>query len=113
MLRHVAQHFALGLLRADPAADGGQRVGRAQNGGRLLHVTGGNRMHELRNRDPHRATVDTDRILAAQASFGFEDGVRQAIAFVDFLEITGANFRLAMGHRCFISAFDGHQAAPP
>jgi hypothetical protein len=62
-------------------------------------------VNEVRDRYAHRAAVNANRILAAQAAFGFELRVRNAVAFVNFPEIMRSQHGVAFGHGCLLCAF--------
>jgi len=42
---------------------------------------------EIGDRDLHRTTIDTDRVLASQAAFRFEPGTRDVVALINFNKV--------------------------
>ena len=105
---HAAPRFALRFLRTDTTTDGGQRIRRPQDPRGARHVAGRHRMNEVGNRNPDRATLHADRILAAQAALGLEGGVERRVARVDFLEVVRALAGVPDRHRRLVGTFDRH-----
>jgi hypothetical protein len=101
----VALLLALAFLRTNAAAYRRQRVRRAQDLRGSGHVAGGDGVHEIGNRDTDRASLDTRRILAAQAALGLEPGAGNVVALVDFEKILRAQLRVALGHGRLFNSF--------
>jgi len=105
--------FALDLLGADPAADGGQAVAFPDLADGLVEVAFGHVFDEARDVDVHGTALDARRILALQAARGFGDGLFRGVAQGHFLEVAGADGGFLLGHGLSGSFFGCHQCFPP
>ena len=93
-----ARPFALALLRADAAADRGQRTVLGDDVGGLLQpafVQGGD---EVGDADAHGAGRHAAGILAMQTARGFECGLFEVVAVADLFEIGGPDRRVLFAH---------------
>ncbi len=109
--------LALRLLRADAAANGGQRVGGADDLVGLHELTFRYELDKLRNPYVHRAAGNAGLMLAVEATLGFVDGHGLVVALRHLVEILIAHVRrlLARGqlrhshvrHVSFLPAWSG------
>ena len=100
-----AQFLALFFLRADPSADGRERVGFLQLLGGLVELAFLHQCQESGDVVVYRASLDAARLLALQAAAGLQHGHLSRIAEGDLVEIVGAVFRRLLRHRlsrCFL-----------
>ena len=90
--------FALLLLGADAAADGGQGVGGGDDliGG--LKLTLGDPGDELGDADGDGAAGAAGGILAVEAALGLVDGHLGSVAQGHFVEVAGADDGVLLGH---------------
>ncbi len=86
--------LAVGLLRADAAADGGEKGGLEDLGGGGAEVFLIDQVHELGDLDVDRAGELAGLVLAAEAAGGLGDGLFQAEAERDLVEIGAACHRV-------------------
>ena len=108
----VALALALGLLRADTAADGGQRGGLGDNLISALEVAFAHLGNEIGNGDVDGAAAHAGTVLAVEAAVGFLQGDFRRVAQRDFLEIVGADLGLLGGHLVLLM-MDGHYSFAP
>ena len=85
-----ALRLALLLLRADPAADGGEGVVPLQDLGGLGEGAGSQGGDEFGDGDPHRAPLDALTPLAAQAALRLAHRLGHAEAAIDLAEVAAA-----------------------
>ena len=90
--------FALGLLRADPAADRGQRAVAGYDGRRPGHIALPQGVDEFGNPHPHGAGRHTAGVLAVQAARRFEGRFFRIVAVADLLEVGRTACRVLFAH---------------
>ena len=103
--------LALVLLRADAAADGGQRGGRGQHPISALHILVGDALDERRDVNLNRAGAAAGLRRAVEAALGLVHGHVVGIAEGDLVEVLVADVRLLRRHRAFFRvhiARNGH-----
>ena len=106
--------FALALLGADAAADGGQVVGGFDDGRGLGEFAFGDLGYEFGDADVDRAAGNAGLLDAAHAALGFVDGHLRGVAQSDFLEVMGADLGILLRDGVFgHSHIGGHYLAPP
>ena len=94
-----ARGLALILLRAHPAADGGQGVVGLDDRKRLGEAAVGNSVDEGRDIDPDRTAVDALRLLALQTPFGLPNRHLLGVAERHLVKVTDALGRILGRHR--------------
>ncbi len=99
LLVQDAHLLALGLLRADAAADGGQIVGELDLLGGGEEAALAKLQDEAGDVDVDRAAGDAGRGLALQAAIGLGHGHLGGVAQGDLLEVVPAHARVLGGHR--------------
>ncbi len=104
--------LALGLLRADAAADGGQTGGLGDNLVGTLKVAGLHFGDEVGNGDIDRAALHAGTVFAVKAALRLLDGNFRGVAQGHLVEIMGPDQRLLGGHFMLLG-IDGHDQLPP
>ena len=94
-----ARTFALALLRADAAADRGQRTVLGDDVGSLLQPAFVQRGDKVGDADAYGAGRHAAGILTTQAARGFERGLFEVVAVADLLEIGRTDRRVLFAHR--------------
>ena len=94
--------FALRLLRADPAADGGQRRRAGDHLVRLFKLSLRHQRNESGNIHGHGTAQNTGLVFAVQAALCLVHGRLFVIAERDFLEIFIADKGLLRRHRMLL-----------
>lgn len=89
--------FALALLGADPAADGGQAVGGGDDAEGLIKLALRHLGNKIRDMYIHRAAGDTLRVLAVQAALCLIDGNLRSIAQGHLVKVLVPDVRLLEG----------------
>ena len=100
--------LALILLRADTAADGGQRVGRGNDLKCAVEVALGNAGDKLGNTYIHGAAGNALGVLAVEAALCLINGHFFGIAQSHLVEILIADVGVLCGHGIFIQTHICH-----
>src|SRR5512135_1630973 len=90
--------FALDLLGADAAGDGGQRIVAEEAPGGVARLALAQKLEKTRDVDVDRATLDAPRVLAHQAALGLEHGDVFRQAEVHLAEIRAPRPGLLLRH---------------
>ena len=105
--------LALRLLRADAAADGGQRGGLVDDLIGALVVLLGDLLDELGDLHLHGAARDTGMILAVEAAGGFVERLLLGVAEGDLQEVFVADVGVLRGHLVLFQTHIRHLTGPP
>ena len=105
--------LALRLLRADTAADGGQRGGLVDDLIGALVVLLGDLLDELGDLHLHGAAGDTGMILAVEAAGGFVKRLLLGVAEGDLQEVFVADVGVLRGHLVLFQTHIRHLTGPP
>ncbi len=105
--------LALALLRADAAADGGQRAGGGKRFVGLLEVAFGDLMNELGDGDVNGAAADAWHVLAVQAALRLVERLLLRVAQRDFLKVASALVGCLRGHGVLFQRHIRHVSSPP
>ncbi|MPM84927.1 hypothetical protein SDC9_132003 [bioreactor metagenome] len=108
-----AVFLALALLRADPAAHGGQGAGLGNDLIRLLKVALGNLGDKLGNMYHYRATGHTGLVLAVKAAQRFVQRHLLGISQRDLFIVLVADIGVLRGHGVFLQRHIRHITRPP
>jgi len=100
--------LALMLLRADTAANGGQRAGLRDHMVSSFEITLGYMLDEAGNIDLNRAAAAAGVVLALQAALGLVNGHLLGIAEGDLFKVFIADIRLLAGA---VGTFSGPYSA--
>ena len=105
--------FALRLLGADPAADGGQGAVLSNDLVGGLEIALRHLGDELGNMDLHRAAGHAGHVLAAEAPLGLVDGLLPGVAQGHLFKVAGPDHRVLVGHGVLIRTHIRHLTLPP
>ena len=103
-----AMLLALALLRADTAADCGQRRGGGNDLIGSLKVALGHLGNEVGNMYHHGAALHTGLVLAVQAAGSLVQSLLLRIAQSDLLKVLVPNVGVLRGHGIFLQRHIGH-----
>jgi hypothetical protein len=97
-LAEGAGRLALGLLRTDPPADGGEEVRGLDDARGAGEVPLPHLHDEAGNVDEDGASGHAGCVLAVEAALGLEDGLVLAVALGDLVHVAAAPLGLLAGH---------------
>ena len=105
--------FTLGLLRANSAADSGERALTGDHVICTLEITFLNERQKFGDIDINRTACNTGTVFTAKATVCLVNCLLGGIAKSNLLEITRANFGCLMGHLVLFQRHISHFHFPP